>query len=588
MNPPGWLVLLILVAALALPARAQGASGLDMVVDSCLGGYYRPGLPLPVTVILENRGPAFQGKLRARGQQHPFPVAEADVSLPTGSRQRYELLLPDFPGYGGALLVQLMSGRRLVREVTRDLTPIHQANQLLVLVLAPPDKDFSSVAALDPPPQKVTPAPELVPGQWESLRAADLIIVHDFPALGLAAEAQTALADWTRAGGNLVLVSNLDPGEYSGSPLAALLPLDPRGTLAVGGLTFLTGPASGGRTLIEKGGVPLLVSAYRGRGVACLVTTDVSSSDLLGEKATRDLWRQVSAEGQRALSRWPNLDPNLSLLTRIPEIRPPDFSLFGWFLVAYVVLTGPVNYWILRRRDRMLGIFLTVPALALAFTGGAFLSGWLVRGNQVMLLEAGYLTLSSGQATAVLNERLALYSPYASTYRLTFPLDTAVQEDVSYGSGEPLVQRLTQKVELDEVRLPMWAMRRFRLLRPRLLPGPLTLSVRRSGGRVHLRADNDTGLSLESCRLLYGGQASTPFALPPGPSDLELSLEKQRVLTPADLDGSLAQDARNLAATIPSSDGPLLFGWCRQPLSEAQVQGLEPVRRALIGVFVRP
>ncbi|NOG49686.1 MAG: hypothetical protein HND48_09765 [Chloroflexi bacterium] len=55
------------------------------------------------------------------------------------------------------------------------------------------------------------------------------------------------------------------------------------------------------------------------------------------------------------------------------------------FLLAYVVLIGPVNYFILSRIGRREFAWLTVPGLIAVFTIAAWVTGFNLRGTDVTL-----------------------------------------------------------------------------------------------------------------------------------------------------------------------------------------------------------
>ena len=600
---------LFLLGLLLVSGSAHARPVLELRARPALGGQYqldRMGDVVPVTVTVANRGDGCRLRIVAQPEAGGDPWAprdrrgEAEVDLPPGSRKRVDLLVPASYGASNLIVTAWEGGEERTRR-TVTLEPKYGQLQMAA-VLSPDPGAYAWLASyrwprgagINPDEISVQRVPaEDFPRAAAALKGLDLVVLHDLPGLALDPESQEALAGWVRQGGRLLVFASPDPAEFRGSPLESLLPLRPTGTATVEGLPLLTGTPDRARVAKTRGGLPLLLVGSRVAGAVGLVTTPLPTTDLLGSQATGQLLERFAKECRDLQAGFPELGDGTTLLAAPPELKPPDLALVAWFLLGYVVLVGPVNWVLLRRRDRMLRIFLTVPVLAGAFAFMAFTGGWMVRGDETLLLESGLLGLRSGDAGARWQGFSALYSPRPARYALRFPVDAATGED-DPGSTSPdrgYVLALGEHLEFRNVGLGMWSMRRFRFQRPVLLRGPLEVTARKGSVEVA----NHSELALRDCRVLQAGKMSAAFELAPGARrsvPLQGPLRAEALKAPPDskdrfgVESGLLVD-RAVEAMNQAGGAPVLLGWTDRPLGgmECSVEGARRWDRSLVCVL---
>ncbi|MBC7249226.1 MAG: hypothetical protein H5T62_03000, partial [Anaerolineae bacterium] len=111
----------------------------------------------------------------------------------------------------------------------------------------------------------------------------------------------------------------------------------------------------------------------------------------------------------------------------------PSPWLVGCFLGSYVLLVGPLNYVILRRRKRTAWAWVTIPVCIVLFSGCAYLTGFQIRGRQAIISQVSVIRAWAGQPVASVDSYIALFSPRRGTYQ--------VEVD-----GAPLLSRLPTDV----------------------------------------------------------------------------------------------------------------------------------------------
>jgi len=571
----------LLTVWLLLVAPAVAEPVVEMQVRPAAADHMSYGDPVPVSVLLTNLGPSCHLRLELRAVRGQALAddegvrGESRVDLPAGARKRLTLLFPGQPGYDQFEVTAWIGRHRVARQgLNLDMD---YSQDPVAVILSPDPSAFAWLTSCKwgsgPRPRGLSvnrPLAEGFPEEAAALAGLDLVVLHDLPRLGLSHGAQQALADWVRAGGRLLIFAAPDPGEFGGSPLETLLPLRPTGTTPAEGLPLLTGALDRGQVLLSRAGLPLLVAGPRVAGAVALVTTPLPTTDLLGSQATSDLFTRFTEHCDLLDAGYPDPREDLSLLADPPELAPPDLALVAWALLGYVFLVGPVNWMILRRRDRMLLIFLTIPLLAGGFATLTFLAGWMVRGDEVLLLQSGQTTLVSGQAGACWQGATAVYSPRTASYSLLFPLNVRVQEDRSGGPGGERggAVVLDQRQEWRDLHFRMWSMRRFRGRGPVLLRGPITLESQHQTVQV----TNDSEMDLSDCSVVLDSRASPPFDLAPGTrATLTLSAEvSARILQDgrrqeARFRGDRRRLVEEAMVTLSRNPGrPYLIGWSDQ------------------------
>ncbi|MEW6277856.1 MAG: hypothetical protein AB1758_04465 [Candidatus Eremiobacterota bacterium] len=575
-----FLLLAVLLCA-ALPAHAQPPlppSDVQVTVAASVGQYNRQKVCLPVTVAVDNRGSEREFTLRLL-QNGTDLIEPTSLRVPARTRKQLVLACPLYNGWSTQVdVVVEYRGRKLARAAAR----LNQANDddLVVCLLTPNQtSDFSYLSSYmsllqggnQPEIRLNQPEPGKLPEHWSGWLGLDVVVLSDPARVNLSESATEALVCWTRAGGTLVLVSSGDPGEYRGSRVENLLPMEPRASVDRSGLTLVNGPVTRGTVLATHEGEPLLLQAPAGAGQVYMIAANLSSQDLLGTEPTRALWQPILT-GIKA-----GADPRFgmsdtTLLRHLPEMRLPSAGLLAWLLLLYVLVVGPINFAVLRKRDRMLWIFVTVPILAGLFTMGTFVTTYFSRGTSTVVRELGRIEATSGQNQAVLDAAMTVYSPVGRNYDLEFPSATAALLQPG-NTGNPAESQpalvLTEVMRYPHLVMEMSALRRLAVRSTLELQGPVSLELE---GQTAL-LDNGTGMTLDPCFVVVGSQRSQTFKLAPGRSRVELQwvesvdpLRAARDILKPDTDDPIAADrvtvmTRSLQKGPP---GPVLLGWTDQ------------------------
>ena len=434
-----------------LPAWSQSSEGPAVRFLYPTGTTYKSDALVQVIVEFTNTSTRDRTFVTRWSLKLPVPSTLASVRMKAGEKRRIPLVLPRH------LASQLYNLEVNDQSYSLDLQSTSQNS--VVATLSPAEDKFDYLRSLkleiDPnaaqpvatgngeetqkPPKRIALnslsnlEPSLLPESWALLSSLDTIIVYDLPSLSLSALQKQALLNWTLRGGRLVLVSDGNPTEYRDTPFEPYLPMEPDGVTTAGGIAQLTGrlhPEA--KTLSSLEGRPLLVERPILNGKIFLLTAPLKELAPLSTAQAEALWTQVLPKlaNYHNPNNYQSYNPTYSSygssygnpvtghLSDIPEMPRAQAGWLALYLLSYALIVGPINLSILRRRDKMLWSFVTVPAVALVFAGGAYLLNYLNRSSVPIFRELGMARFESSNSRGAGNSEGLFFSPSGQVYKL--------------------------------------------------------------------------------------------------------------------------------------------------------------------------
>jgi hypothetical protein len=208
----------------------------------------------------------------------------------------------------------------------------------------------------------------------------------------------------------------------------------------------------------------------------------------------------------------------------MPEIKPPPMGAIFWILVFYVLLVGPVNYYYLKKKDRLLSLFVTVPSIALFFSIILFLMGFSMKGSSILTRNFSIIYSSQGNQAGMVDSVFSIFSPKHLSYNIEMLDSTSAGNEIGnyYSLPGTKVQENEYLTILDQ-KISMWNLRQYRMQRTIDLKNGIIIDVKPSQNLFTGKIENLTELNLKNCVLYYQGQLSYPFDLPPGKKEIQLN-----------------------------------------------------------------
>ncbi len=460
----------------ALPAaHAQGGPRLSAEVG--IGGRYRPGGWVPITVAVVNTTPetlsgqvqitqadaggASGGAVFARpvaiapgpttqyvqvcergldpgsqnvsaawvdGEARGDGATQAQITSQSGGSRNAFSGVPVSPG--DLLLVGLSADPAAITRLTgQQWGLMHTAGGVTsaksVLIgpggsLVQPGTNFATA-------QAAAATPDDLPDRPSGYDGVDAVLLRADAPLDALTEAQTdALKAWVASGGHLVVCGGPTTTPYDDPFYDGLLPaaIAPSPLNSVGGALLLTPkPLPGVRVVSATGTRPSIVTGPYGAGEVTLLATDPTQTPhapwglILG--GTSSLLGVAVAQEANNRYFYSGGGQMPDAVLRAPSLDAPGANIVGLFLIGYVLVLVPLNYLILKRLDRKEWSWVTIPALVIVFAATTYGVGDAAKGNNVFVNRAAIVETTAGQSEAGVYAAVGLFSPRRTSYDLT-------------------------------------------------------------------------------------------------------------------------------------------------------------------------
>lgn len=530
------------------PVWAQTDNGVTMQARIGFDGFYKGEYWTPVYVNAANNGPPIEGELRVTVGTSSFSdriVYTTPVSLPTQSNKRLVIYVNLTRAAAPAVELVADNGDIIAEAKLNSLQQV-PIDGILYGVVSPEPGEFEFLDRVTAGRPNVGVAfletvdlPETAVA-WNAL---DVLIFNDIDT-GVMSNAQLdALTAWVHTGGQLVVTGG--PGwQKTTAALADLLPVSITGSESIDDLPALsrtvgepfrdpgpylvtTSSLRGGELLYYEDNLPLLAAQSLGRGTVYFMALDPQLAPLLDWDGSEIVWGTI-AGGVPTLPPWglpvQNSYAAGTAVTSLPSLALPSAWQLILFLLVYAILIGPVNYLVLKRRNQLEKAWVTIPVLIVIFSGVAYVTGFQLRGNDVLInqMSIAYSRADSDQARV--QSLLGLYSPRRSNYDLVLPPDSVARPfEQGFGTvgGSGNIESITLGNDLTvrNVRVDISDVETFlaQSVRPAIaVTGQATLEIDGQDLRLTATIQNNSDQKLETAALLLGDTAVAVGDIPPG------------------------------------------------------------------------
>jgi len=537
-------------------------------------GNFKYGEWLPVFVELENSGPDTQAVIQIPIQGSGGTIVYASpLELPAGARKRVTVyVLPN--NFTRQLSVDLVSGDDLLASQRINVYPNPNVNYLIGLI-APERGALSLIATTELPGIKRAKVmldipPAQLPEKFEGLRSFDLLVINQVDTSTLTPQQTQAIETWVRRGGRLVI------GGGSGAPLnvaglpASLFPAEVVSTTALqslAGLEQFVGPdypirvsgpfvfaqiaTDSGRVLASQDQSLLVSEWIADNGFVNFIALDPAVSPFDAWNGAVSFWNNLLSPG----SAYPDYLPTDSsarqqfannmpyVLSNLPVLDLPSASALALMLVIYIILVGPVNYFVLRQSKKLHLAWITIPLITLFFSVASFTLGYAMHGTDIFINKISVIQLEPGGA-AHFDSFVGVYSPAQTAYQievkgggLLSPLTPYDQPWSSISpSSDPISGRVMTLIQGDPalvqgLSVDQWSMQSFMVEGSISEFGSLQGQIRLEPDQMSGELINLTDHSFEDAFVVFGGKYSRLGTMTPG-SKAEFSLDLTDLASP--------------------------------------------------------
>lgn len=631
-HTPNRMRALIATAALlgSLVALAGGvttvaaADEVSVEAHALLEGHGRVGAWMAIAVDITNSGPPIVGELRiAAGSQGRTRFSTA-ADLPTNSSKRFYLYAQP-PSFGRSVDVVLVSGEQTIVKRAVEFALAEQG-QLVVGVVA--EKPQGIVGAIDIAPAQNNLAPVIVtldpsdlPQRVEGWAALDRLVWQDVDTNDLSSDQIAALEAWLAGGGRLIIAGGTaGPGVLSALP-DEILPFRPTATVDMApaslagmlgelpasatDLPALSGTLARGRALATSGDIATAAEAPYGSGAVTIVGFDPSAEWIADSAAAQALWQRLLPARSGTAVSFGDDSQLLQAVASLPSLALPPIGGLIVLLIGYIILIGPVNYFVLRRLDRREWAWFTMPALIVVFAVGSYGFGAALRGSDILVNEVSIVRGAPDTTVGQAQIYVGVFSPSRHTYQLQVPggalLSAPINGDM-FGSQDAGALDVVQgdPARVRNLAVGFGSLRAVRA--ESVAPVPrITADLQLEDGRLVGTVQNLSERKLERPAVVLGGNvAALPDLEAGAKTEINLALAanpfgqslSDRILSQDFLRNPTFDGGQNQELTIRSgvlsqltwdpnfgptgqlqAEGPVLLAWGHDPVLNVAIEG---------------
>ncbi|MBE7553799.1 MAG: hypothetical protein HS126_22260 [Anaerolineales bacterium] len=590
------------------PAPLRAASPLEMTAQPAFGGRFKYGEWLPVFVDMANSGPDLLGEIQVTVTNPTGRLEFAlPAELPSGARKRFTLyILPN--NFSRSATVEFAAGEtRLTRTIKLAVVP--NDRYIIGAVMA----HAEGLAGVNPP--QLAGRRERVdliqltladlPERHQGWRMLNALILNDVDTSGLTPAQCVALSRWVADGGRLVVGGGSGAGRTLAGLPAEVQPVtlgDQVETAALPGLEHYTGktilvpgpflvaesqPVAHAAVLLmneakaeaklqaqdisalastSDSPIPLIVELPFGAGYVDFIALDLSQSPFDAWAGATDFARQFLSPG----AAWPQYLPmdvapqQMSdsqiyyALTNLPSLDLPSIRLLGLLLIGYILLVGPVNYFLLRWRDRLAWAWVTIPFLTVIFSGLAYGLGFSLRGSDIIVNQISIIEMGQTGQTKRADTYAGIFSPHRQSYTVEIDAETLVRPigqnaydpwsgAVNNGSALRIVE--SSPALLQGLAVDQWSMQSFVAEMSQIEPPGLTVQLTAEADGLRGQVSNQSSVTWEDVIFVFNGQFQKLGNLMPGQT-VPIRLDAQNTTVTGFGSYLLYQDQSNQAGEL--------------------------------------
>jgi len=466
-----------------------------------------------------------------------------------------------------------------------------------------------------------------LPDSSHGYSGIDVIVLGDLP-LDLLTEARwEAIMEWVKDGGTLVISGGADINRFRSQPLADILPIIPSGvrqarSLPALGERYGASPRfvstavldgvlrSDALAICQEGNRPLVSLRRLGRGRVFFMAFDTFAPEFRAWRGQSGLWGEmlalstqemrvgdiIKASNQVAVGapRWLT-----DALAGIQSTQAPSFLFIGLFLLLYILCLVPLNYYLLKKRDRKEMAWITAPLIVLFFTTGAYAMGRAIKGGQLFLRYGAVIEGAANTDSWAAYTTALIFSPSQTRYDLSIADPAAMPTEVRQAASRfqraafDLIVERGQKTVVKDVLVNMWDHRLFDFESHVRLGGTVAASALPGSNGLEVKVTNNLPFTLEDCAVTYRGTSMPMGTLAPGQSQtVRLFIGGQHgygggvgipTSVPASNNDAVARIRQALSWTASVNEGgaegrnPLVFvGWFTEPVLGLNLENADP------------
>ncbi|WHH59932.1 hypothetical protein [Petroclostridium sp. X23] len=457
-------IFIFIFILMAFSVSAYAESNVEIIsIQGGFDGTYKVGGWTPVTITVKNPGEDFEGEIQiiADSQMYEFKSAYSQpLNLAKNAEKQVTIHVP-VSKTRASIDVQILQNNKVLIEQKYYFKKALNPNTLMIGALADNisglrylsgadfgNKNFSVQGELTQLSDKTFPANNKV------LENFNVILINDFDVSTLNEEKKQNLIKWVEDGGLLVLASGPNYKKvYNGLPdHLKIAEVKGEGTLmSLDALQEYTGknttavPASmqvsllntvKDNELVIQDGVPLIVQQKFGNGfIYCFAFDPGLEPFSTWQGANLAVWQNmvnstvigsVTGESWNSKMQYEFYHAMNNALRYIPSIKMPSFVLLLSIIGAFILVVGPINYFVLKKKDKREWAWVTIPAIVVIFSLGIYIIGFGTRFSSAVCSIVSIVEFKNDSKSVDVAAHTGLFNPKRGTLKISTSKDVEV------------------------------------------------------------------------------------------------------------------------------------------------------------------
>jgi hypothetical protein len=279
---------------------------------------------------------------------------------------------------------------------------------------------------------------------------------------------KAALAEWVRRGGRIVVSVGKNGDQLAGAgELSDLLPVLPTGTAEVdvnratwvdaGSTDDPLGPMTiakltpksnrplktlaKGPKLADGSDLPMVLGSAFGFGRVTVVAFDLDDRAVTKWKGRDGFWRElmnrsgqrlgpdtINAAGVQFGGRFQpygeNAEDNeltglIQAMERFPDVPVISFGWVALFILIYIIIVGPLDYWFLKRVVKRLEFtWITFPTIVLIVSAAAYYAAYALKGSSLRINKHDLVDVDVASQQIMGRSWFTIFSPRIQNYQI--------------------------------------------------------------------------------------------------------------------------------------------------------------------------
>ncbi len=527
---------LFVISITLLPLTAFAENNVEIKASAGFNGEYKTAESVPVAVTITNNGDDIVGKLVLEIKEgQSSGVYFRDVAIAKGTTQKIHLVVPGY-SLNSFTSIKLYDDKdRLLDDTFVGGKMIGQETLFIGVLAADADTAnfFGSISSqLFPNPIRVKSLTEKdIPNIDIGLSNLDMLIINNYSMDALTKEQVIAIEKWTKGGGYLVLAGG-PHFHKAGEPFISMSPVKVTETLNVNQLESITkisdkkldlnrqlSISSGlakenSQILFQDGKIPLIAVGEAEAGKVLYVAYDLVEEPLASWSGNRDLWGNVLNQTiGRNYMYGKNYDgdiwPLVNAANQIPSLELPNITTLVFIFGFYILLIGPILYFIMKRKDKREWLWTIVPIVSIVVAYSIYQFGLFRHSNDVLSHDVVYVEIdhNGNEKTKAVS---AIFVPQNGDYKINFenvkkvlPVETYYSRNNQYKNTWISFGQEQQVIEFKNVEF--WSTRKFSVAKENRQVGGLETELYyKENGKLYGKITNNSPYSLRDAKLMNG------------------------------------------------------------------------------------